>query len=329
MTPPSLPAGLRDVVEVVGAETPWPDPQIQRILDGMASLPAMHTQTPEAARAALRQRRAAMSAPLLPVGPIEEIVAHGPAGAVRLRVYRPAGGGSSLPTLVYFHGGGWVVGDLEAFDPHCRVLVSACCAAVISVDYRLAPEHRFPAALEDAFAATEFIATKAADLGADPTRIVVGGDSAGGNLAAAVCILRRDRGLPLLSGQMLLYPILDRRFDTRSYRDYAEGYFLRRQEMMWFWDHYLGTATGDDPHASPLRARTLTGLPPALVATSQFDPLRDEGETYAARLACDGVATVCLRFNGLVHGFLAMSQVVDRAAAAVERVGAWFRDHVG
>ncbi len=242
----------------------------------------------------------------------------GPAGEIPVRVYTPAAMGP-LPVLVYFHGGGWVVGGIATHDATCRELANGARAVVVSVDYRLAPEHKFPAAADDCYGATRWTAAHAAELGADATRLAVGGDSAGGNLAAVVAQMARDRGGPPIVFQLLIYPATDAACDTPSYRDNAEGYLLTTADMRWFWNHYLsGSPDAENPYASPLRATNLAGLPPALVITAEFDPLRDEGERYAQRLEEAGVPARLSRYAGMIHGFFGMGHLMDKAKAAVQ-----------
>jgi acetyl esterase len=227
--------------------------------------------------------------------------------------------------LVYLHGGGWVVGSLETHDGVCRALASRTPCVVAAVDYRLAPEHRFPAAVEDAWAATAWVAEHAASIGGDPDRIAVGGDSAGGTLATACAIRARDHGLRLAL-QLLVYPVTDHRFDTASYEECAEGYGLTRDAMRWYWAQYLGPDDGSSPEASPLRAADLAGLAPAHVVTAEYDPLRDEAEAYAARLEEAGVPVRLDRCEGLIHGFLRMPGTIRRADAVLDDAAAALRE---
>ncbi|QJY47993.1 alpha/beta hydrolase [Pseudonocardia broussonetiae] len=227
----------------------------------------------------------------------------GPAGDIPVRVYTPAGDGPK-PMIVYFHGGGWVIGDLDVCDNPVRRIANRTGAVVVSVDYRLAPEHVYPAAFDDSYAATAWVAEHAAELGGDPGRIATCGDSAGANLAAAVAIAARDRQGPRLAAQLLLYPVTDFNFTTESYEQNGEGYLLTKGSMQWFWAHYLGAQElGKEPFACPARADDLVGLPPAFVATAEFDPLRDEGEAYAANLRTAGVDVSAKRYDGMLHGF--------------------------
>jgi acetyl esterase len=276
------------------------------------------TMSVEEARRARLMRVRPVPESSFPLRSVVDRTIPGPGGDLPVRIYTPAGDGP-LPVLVYFHGGGWVVGNIDSVDHVCRDLGHDAGCVVVSVAYRRAPEHRFPAAAEDAYAATLWAARNAAELGGDPEGIAVGGDSAGGNLAAVAALMARDRGGPKLLFQLLLWPIIDFAFDTPSYRECAEGYLLTRAEMRWFWDHYLASeADGRHPYASPIRAESLGGLPPALVLTAEFDPLRDEGEAYAARLAEAGVRATAVRMDGTIHGFMTRYNLPDNAGRGLE-----------
>lgn len=284
------------------------DPQAQALLDQLAALgaPALNTLSVEDARKMLAMMGELSGLEPEPVAKVDDRLIPGPAGQIAVRIYTPQGGGP-FPVLVFFHGGGFALGSIETHDELCRALTNAAGCIAVSVDYRLAPEHRFPAAVDDCYAATRWVAENANAIGGDPTRIAVGGDSAGGNLAAVIALMARDQGTPPLVYQLLVYPVTDSAFDTPSRQEYADGYFLTRDDMVWFTNLYLRSeADGDNPHASPLRAQDLSGLPPAQVITGEFDPLRDEGEAYAARLREAGVPVVCRRYNGMIHGFLSM-----------------------
>jgi acetyl esterase len=297
------------------------DPQAQAVLDQMATLglPAFNTLSPEQARRQMEMTRAA-APPGDPVHQVEDRTIPGPGGDIPVRIYRPEGDGP-LPALVYFHGGGWVIGNIETHDATCRSLTNGAQCVVISVDYRLAPEHKFPAAADDAYAATKWVADNATSLGLDPSRIAVGGDSAGGNLAAVVALMAKEQGGPALVYQVLIYPVTDYNYETASYKENAEGYLLSKDSMVWFWDHYLSApADGKNPHASPLQATDLSGLSPALVITAEYDPLRDEGAAYAERLKQAGVPVVYTLYPGMIHGFFGMSAVLDKAKQAVGEV---------
>jgi acetyl esterase len=229
--------------------------------------------------------------------------------------------------LVYFHGGGWVIGSIETHDALCRELTMEAGVVVVSVEYRLAPEHKFPAAADDAYAAVRWVAQHAAELGIDPARIGVGGDSAGGNLAAVVALQARDLGGPPLALQLLIYPITCDDLGTPSYVENAEGYMLTRADMAWFWSQYLSDpAQGDDPRVSPLRAGDLSGLPPAFILTAEYDPLRDEAEAYAARLEQAGVPVRMRRYDGMIHGFLRRLTLLDQGRVALDEVAKGIRD---
>lgn len=279
------------------------DPNVKAILDEMAAQggPAFHEVSPEASREMYRELQ--LSGEPEPVEAVADRTIPGPGGDIPVRVYTPKGD-PPLPVLVFFHGGGFVIGDLETHDGECRALTNAAGCIVVAVDYRLAPEHKFPAAVDDAFVATEWVAANAASIGADANRVAVGGDSAGGNLAAVVAQMAKDRGGPQLALQLLIYPATDYGFDTVSHTENADGYLLTKDMMEWFQDQYLPSEEdGADPRLSPLRADDLSGLPPALVITAEFDPLRDEGEAYAARLADAGVPANGTRYDGMIHGF--------------------------
>jgi acetyl esterase len=299
------------------------DPQVQTFLDQVAALnlPPFNEMSVEEARRAAVALSEVQGAPE-PVASVDNLAIPGPAGEIPVRVYTPEQSGP-LPVLVYFHGGGWVIGDLETHDALCRTLANAAGCVVASVDYRLAPEHKFPAAAEDAYAATRWVAENAGQIGVDPQHIAVGGDSAGGNLAAVVALMARDRGGPPLVFQLLIYPATDSACDTASCRENAEGYLLTLEALRWFWNHYLsGEADRENPYAAPLRAPNVRGLPPALVLTAEFDPLRDEGEVYAARLRDAGVPVQLKRYDGMIHGFFGMGAMVDQARTAMEEVAA-------
>ena len=249
-------------------------------------------------------------------------------GEIPVRLYVPGGG--RYPVFVYYHGGGWTFGDLDAYDHSCRALANAAGCLVASVAYRLSPEHRFPVAPHDCYAALQWAAANAASFGGDPARLAVGGDSAGGNLAAVVAQMARDRAAPALRYQVLVYPVTDHGFETASYRENGEAYLLTTALMRWFWSQYLGGhGDGASPLASPLRCGDLTGLAPALVITAEFDPLRDEGEAYAARLRTAGVAVTQTRYDGMIHGFFTLTGVFDRGRHAVSQAASCLRAALG
>ena len=301
------------------------DPQAKQMLEAMNAGPAFDL---DGDIDEFRTLFAEMGLPseVTAVAKTQDVLIPGPGGEIPARVYTPEGQGPH-PILVYFHGGGWVIGNIETHDGTCRDLCAGAAALVISVDYRLAPENRFPAAPEDCYAATLWAEKEATSLGGDPKRIAVGGDSAGGNLAAVTALMIRERGGPALCHQLLVYPVTDHSFSTVSYAENGEGYFLTQELMEWFWKKYLPEgSSGDDPLASPLRAGDLSGLPSATVLTAEFDPLRDEGELYAERLKEAGVDTQLTRYDGLFHGFFGMGAAMDRARDAMnETAGALAR----
>ncbi len=262
-----------------------------------------------------------------PVGSVIDREIPGPAGPIPVRVYRPLGAGDGpLPVAAFFHGGGWVVCDLDSHDGMCRAICNASGCMVMAVDYRLAPEHRFPVGVEDAYAAVVWLGEHAAEIGGDPTRLAVIGDSAGGNLAAVVALMARDRRGPALALQVLVYPVIDFRFDTPSHGGTGEPNVLQSDEVRYYWYEYLADeADGANPYASPIRAESLASLPPALLVIAEYDPLRDEGEAYAARLAADGVPTVATRYDGMMHSFVTFTSL-DDAQRAIAEIGDALRD---
>lgn len=292
------------------------DPQMAAILGSLTSQgsPDWTVMTADMLRAASK-----MPPPEFPqpVGSVEDRMISGAGGELAVRIYHPTAATGALPVLVYFHGGGFVIGDLDSHDNLCRAFCEALPAIVVSVDYRLAPENRFPAAVEDAFYAVCWAAEQAVSLGGDPARLIVGGDSAGGNLAAVVCQLAQREGGPAIAHQMLLYPVCDADLQRESYQRLGCGYFLETEMMRWFWDLYLpDTAQRLDPRASPLRADSLRGLPSATVVTGDCDPLVEEGNLYAQRLQQDGVSVLHREYPGVIHGFMSFIGMADRADEA-------------
>jgi len=302
------------------------DPQIQVLLDRGTGVPATHTLPVDVARAQY-EARIALMAPPAGIAGVREQTIDGPSDQLRIRIYTPHGAGP-FPLLVFFHGSGFVLCSLDTHDGMSRNLCAGAGCVVASVDYRLAPEHKFPAGLEDCLHATRWVGVHAVQLGADPMRIAVAGDSAGGNMAAVTAIRVRDEGGPGLCGQLLLYPVTDYHTPgTPSYEENAEGYGLTRDTMKWFWAHYLrDPSEGTNPHASPMRAADLSSLPPALVITAEYDPLRDEGEIYANKLRTAGVPTALSRYDGVNHGFMFWVGIVDKADAAMNEACEWLRD---
>ncbi len=299
-------------------------PQARALIDLMAErgVPATHTLSPADARNFYRERRFFTQPEPLAVAEVKDLSSAGPHGAIPLRLYKPLGvqaPASGLPVLVYFHGGGWVIGDLETHDVLCRQIANASACAVVAVDYRMGPEHRFPCAVDDCCAATRWVHDHAAALGLDASRLAVGGDSAGGNLAAVVSILARDAGNLPISFQLLIYPATDMRRLSNSHQTNGQGYVLTTETMDYFQGHYTG---GNEAHyvdwrASPSLTDSHANLPPALVLTAGFDPLRDEGIAYAQKLSDAGGRTTHISFERQIHGFITMSRVLDEANVAV------------
>jgi acetyl esterase len=297
------------------------DPIVKGLLDQMAAnpMPKLWEVTPAQGRELYRTMAAALEPQGIAIGKIENVSMPGPAGEIKLRVYTPvAGGSTAIPALVYFHGGGFVIGDLDTHDALCRTLANETAARVVAVDYRLAPENKFPAAADDCFAAVKWVEQNAAKLGVDPNRIAVAGDSAGGNLSAVVSMMAKQKGGPRIVFQLLIYPTTQARAKTESMKAFAEGYFLEKPTMDWFFDQYLPAEVDlNDWRVSPLAAPDLSGLPRAYIVTAGFDPLKDEGKAFADKLNHAGVAAVYVDYPTMVHGFFNMSGVVPTAREAI------------
>jgi acetyl esterase len=307
-----------------------PHPQVVAVLERVArsGLPLYHQVSPFVARRLYHDTRAALAPPPPEVSESRIVLAAGPAGPIVMRAYRPAGVDAKevLPGLVFFHGGGWVIGDPDTHEGLCRALANGARCAVFSVDYRLAPENPFPAAVEDCVAAARYVSAQALALRVDPNRIAVGGDSAGGNLAAVVSLSARDSGGPAICYQLLIYPATDQRFSYPSYARNGEGYLLTLPVMTYFRGHYLPRKEDwTDWRASPLLAKSLAKLPPAYVLTAGFDPLVDEGGAYADRLAKEGVEVAYREYPDMIHGFILFGGQVDTANAAVAECAAKLR----
>ncbi|MEO8540408.1 MAG: alpha/beta hydrolase [bacterium] len=289
------------------------NPQAQVVLDTMAAAGFQLGGDPVELRAmmALAPRPEGE-----PVAKVEDRTIPANGADIPVRIYRPEGTGTK-PVLVWYHGGGWVIGSLDGSDYGCRIMANASGAVVISVDYRLAPESKFPTAADDCYEVTKWVSEHAAELGVDASRLAVGGDSAGGNLAAVVAHMARDAGGPAIAYQALIYPVTNHSYDTGSYSANADGYLLTKDSMVWFWNHYLNDESdGQHPKASPLRLSDHSSLPPAYVITAEFDPLRDEGEAYAKRLRESGVEVEAKRFDGQIHGFFANPAIEEGQEAA-------------
>ncbi len=296
------------------------DPDIQAVIDALNSgFPKVATMTGAEVRAAIVARRRPADN-IEKVGGVTDRTVDGPAGDIAVRIYRPLAESPSPSLVVFAHGGGFVFCDLDSHDALCRAMANGLGAVVVAVDYRLAPEHRWPAAAEDMYAVTAWAARNASTLGADPDRLVVAGDSAGGNLAAVTCVMARDRSGPTIAAQLLLYPVISADFDTDSYRAYGTGYYNTREAMVWYWDQYAPRSEDrTHPYASPAQADP-AGLPAAVVVTAGYDPPRTEGEQYAQSLADAGVPTIHRCYEGAIHGFMTMP---DLSLGATAREQAW------
>jgi acetyl esterase len=299
------------------------DPNVRTLLEWIASLdlPPLETLSAAEARARVSENRAPLTGTMEALRSVENLRIPGPSGEIPIRVYTPEEGGNGVG-VVYFHGGGWVVCDLDTHDVPCSGIAHRSGAVVVSIDYRRAPEHKFPAAVDDSYAALLWVAANTSRLGIDPNKICVCGDSAGGNLATVSAIKSRDENGPKLAFQALVYPVTDlSSFETGSYDEFAEDHYLTRSLMEWFRNHYLADP-GDarNPHASPLLARDLGGLPPALVITAECDPLRDEGEAYAKRLRDAGVEVTLKRYDGMIHPFFSLAGALAQAGEAYRQI---------
>jgi acetyl esterase len=307
------------------------DIQMKSVLDAMAAAknPAFHTLTPQDARriAAARPQLGEPEA----VAKVEDREIPSASGKIPIRIYTPAGS-RPFGVLVYFHGGGWVLGNIAMTDQPCRLLANASGSIVVSVEYRLAPEHKFPAAPEDCYSATKWVFDNASSLNADSMRIAVGGTSAGATLAAAVALMARDRGGPHIAYQLLVYPATTTELTTASHSQFAKDnyYILSRADMVWFWGHYLAhDEDRTNPYACPASAKSVTGLPAAFVITAEYDPLRDEGEAYAMRLSEEGVSTILKRYDGVTHGFFGMPGLLEKAKIAIQDAAQALRNAIG
>jgi acetyl esterase len=303
--------------------SPKLDPTVRFLLETIEAEgnPPLESFSPMEARKLAEEGMKPVRGTMEPLRSIENLRIPGPAGEIPIRVYTPESQ-APRPVLVYFHGGGWVVCNLDTHDVVCSAISHRAGAVVVAVDYRLAPEHKFPAAVIDCYAATLWVAANAGKFGIDPTRISVGGDSAGGNLAAVVSLKSRDENGPAIALQVMVYPVTDlSSFATQSYREFGEDHYLTKKEMEWFRDHYLRSMDdARDPHASPLLSKDLTRLPPALIITAECDPLCDEGEAYGKRLSDAGVAVTYTCYPGMIHPFFSLSGVIPQAFDALQQV---------
>lgn len=296
------------------------DPQAAQLLEARAAMnlkPFAAMTTADEAREALAAR---MLVTDLPIHSVQDERVPGPAGDIPVRIFTPTDE-EPLPAVVYIHGGGFAVGSVDTYDAVCRRLANAVGCIVVSVDYRLAPEHKFPAGLEDAYAAATWVIANGAAWGIDTGRVAVAGDSAGGNLATVVCQLARDRGDPTFVLQLLIYPNVDHEFERPSMIEFGQGYTISVDDMHWFWSHYVdGPSDLENPYVVPMRAKSLSGLPPAHIVSAGYDFLRDENEDYGRKLADDGVRVTITRYPGMVHGFFSMGGMLDEADVALAEV---------
>jgi acetyl esterase len=285
-----------------------------------AGIPPWHTLPPAEGREVYRRRAALFEGSKLAVDNVWDTTIPSDGGPLGIRVYRPDG--PARPIFVYLHGGGWTLGDLDSHDAVCRRISVASDCVVVSLDYRLAPEHPYPAALDDTIAALHWVAEHGAEVGGDQTRLALGGDSAGGTLTAAAVMRLRDEGGPRVALQVLIYPATEASFEMLSFYENGVGYFLTTADVVWFWRNYLGgdPATAADPYACPGRARDLRDLPPAVVITGDFDPLRDDGDIYAHKLRAAGVPVVARRFPGMIHGFVALPVEIPAGRRAIQMI---------
>jgi acetyl esterase len=324
------------VSSAIAASTP--EAQMKAVLNELAAFnaPPIDRLSPENARNSPAATDAVVAVlakqgkpALQMVGDISHQLIPGPAGDLLARIYRPQGRGP-FPVLVYFHGGGWVIANLDTYDSSCRALTKAANCLVVSVAYRQAPEHKFPAAAEDAYAATQWVMANAAQFQGDPNRVAIGGESAGGNLAAVACLMARDRRGRMPVHQMLIYPVTNYSFDTPSYQENANAQPLNKAGMQWFWSKYLNSSTdGSNPYASPLRAENLRGLPSATVITADIDPLRSEGQAYAKRLRDAGSTVRLTNYTNVTHEFFGMGAVLGKARQAVAEAASGLRSGFG
>lgn len=304
------------------------DPKAKALLIAIAAAgePAVTEIPVDVARAQVEQGYASMRTPVMPVASMQDVVIRGPGGELTLRIYTPFGEGP-FPVVVFFHGGGWVLFRLDAYDPICTNLCAESGFAVVSVDYRLAPEAKFPAATDDCLAATRWVAAEALSRGWNPERIFVAGDSAGGNLATVTALRIRNEGGPRLAGQVVIYPVTNYYIpNTASFREFSEGYGLTAEAMGWFWGHYLRSSRdAANPYAAPMLAKDLSGLPAALLIIAGFDPLRDEGMAYARRLEAAGVPVQLSCYEEMIHGFISYLGILQQGKTAIREIAAWLK----
>ncbi|MEP4190608.1 MAG: alpha/beta hydrolase [Sneathiella sp.] len=297
------------------------DPQAKWVLDiaEQANAPLLENLSATEAKAAYEDRAQKLCFQDVPIGSVQDLDISGPHGPIPLRIYKPVSGSDILPVLVFYHGGGWVIGSRNSHDALCRKIAKQGGFLIVSVDYRMGPEARFPAGVDDAYASLLWTQQTISEFGGDPEQIAVAGDSAGGNLSAVVCLLAKEQGTPMPVFQWLIYPATNMDMNTSSHKDFAEGYFLTNNLMTWFQGHYLrGSEDKDDWKASPLLAKDCSSLPPALVQTAGYDPLKDEGKAYSDRLNEEGGRSAYTDYPGMIHGFINLGGAIDGAQDAID-----------
>jgi len=297
------------------------DPQAKWVLDiaEQAQAPLFEEMSPTDAKAAYEERALKLCFKDVPIGKSEDLEISGPHGPIPIRIYQPEGSNGTLPVLVYYHGGGWVIGSRNSHDALCRQISNQGRFLIVSVDYRMGPEAKFPAAVDDSIAAMNWVSENIGQYGGDDKKIAVSGDSAGGNLSAVVCIAASLNQCPMPIFQWLIYPATDMFIETNSHKEFSEGYFLTQNLMNWFQDQYLSSpADKNDWRASPIRAKSLNSVPPALVQTAGFDPLKDEGKAYADRMASEGVQVTYTDYPGMIHGFINLGGAINTAQTAID-----------